>query len=303
MNNQDNNENLVASTSTSSSLNPRTPVHQLKKVTSNLIPRSSRLPLAAKDKNRSQRGYNVKQKHLKCQITGNTQNASKKPPSKNFCHNIPESKLKKYGSVLGIPYQNLTKTKSLVLKDASDGVESEDDDVNPLAVKLKSRLISNVDQENEEVESSGLLAEGGLRKLIKLHSSCDEDSEEDIPQIETTSKKIPELRHIPNGYEEFKDDSITKLATYNSPFIRLAGDTSDNESSEDEDEAISLDFGTIEGSPSLEDEIMPRKLHNLASNSVIKDGNKDSEDADAKFEFDFEVGEGLNSKEMQSLLD
>ncbi|AET39368.1 securin Ecym_4305 [Eremothecium cymbalariae DBVPG len=304
-------ENIPTGSEPSGSIVPRTPMHQLKRSTSNVhLKNNSRLPLASKDRNRSQSGFNLKQQLVQGHVGGGVmvgQNKSKRPASNSFVKNMPDSKLKKYGSVLGVNYPHLTKTKSLVLKDASDGSQDngeesddyDDEEGNPLAAKLRSRLTSGVEDENEDDGSSGLLLGGGLKKLIKLHESDNQDTEE-VPQIETAPEKVPELEHIPNGYEQFEDEEIVKLATYTSPFLRFADrEEDDSDSTEGERLLIPLDFGGIDESPSKKQELMATQENIIANKTIVDELGTQADE----IQFSFDIGKGLSSNELQSLLD
>ncbi|AAS54572.1 AGR083Wp [Eremothecium gossypii ATCC 10895] len=288
-------ENLVTSAGRGAMM-PRTPIHQLKRSSSNLAGRNStRMPLASKDRNQSQGVFGLKTSGAGG--AGGAQAQSKRPASSSIAKNMPDSKLKKYGSVLGVGYGSLAKAKSLVLKDTSDcesaNEESEEEEGNPLAAKLKSRLCSAEEGGNEDDGSSGLLLGEALSQLAAAG-----ETQEDVPPVEYAPEKLPELPHVPNGYESLKSADLAKLAKYHSPFLRF-GDKEDEENTEpgDSQQLIPLEFGALDDSQSSSDE------DDATSNGAALGAIALSQEEPDEVQFEFAVGEGLDSKDLHSLLD
>ena len=159
-----------------------TPTNQVKRAES--IVGGNRRPLASKDNNRPQSVLSAKNNILNKNGPGNTL----KRPASSLVNTLPENKLKKYGSVLGMT-NFMPRAKSLVLRDADEeDVLSEEEDETTLF---------------DEKTKQGLRFQGGLQGLIK--------KKEDELNIEYAPKRQEELPHVPNGYEPV---SYTHLDVY-----------------------------------------------------------------------------------------
>ncbi|AJU58650.1 Pds1p [Saccharomyces cerevisiae YJM1478] len=210
-----------------------------------------RLPLAAKDNNRSKsfifpetfnqsKDADLPQLQNTLSIRKNDQlrklsQISRSRSRANHNDLLSNSrKLQKYGSVLG--YNALPKMKSLVLKDLADSgknEESSDDDEgnedseSKLGKKLQSALLKqdSSDGENELNGGLGLFNEqGGLQQLIKnstkneQKTKNDKSDKTDDYDIEIAPQRQEPLPYVPEGYSPFQQDDIEKLKTFNSPY-------------------------------------------------------------------------------------
>lgn len=290
-------ENLITSTTPLGQFTQKTLMQQLKRSNSSLS-KNSRLALASKDRNRLQNVFHVKQQILQGQggnlSSKGEENTSRWKDSNNLVKNIPENKLKKNVSVPNVSYLNSTKSNFLILKDAGDKAESGEEDINRLGAKLKSRSISSLEEESEESGSKEVDGSGGLKKL---HRFLD-DRSDGLSDIEYAPKRHPELPHVPNGHEEFSNDDIDKIAGFQSNLAMLDEDSSEGETGANE-QGLPIDFESIDGSTALEEE--QAKIGHESFNKLRVFAQ--DPDFQSKLEFEFNVGEGLTSEEMQSLLD
>lgn len=210
-----------------------------------------RLPLAAKDNNRSKsfifpetfnqsKDADLPQLQNTLSIRKNDQlrklsQISRSRSRANHNDLLSNSrKLQKYGSVLG--YNALPKMKSLVLKDLADSgknEESSDDDEgnedseSKLGKKLQSALLKqdSSDGENELNGGLGLFNEqGGLQQLIKNSTKNEQKTKYDKSDkngdydIEIAPQRQEPLPYVPEGYSAFQQEDIEKLKTFNSPY-------------------------------------------------------------------------------------
>ncbi|CAI4058171.1 securin SKDI_04G3390 [Saccharomyces kudriavzevii IFO 1802] len=211
-----------------------------------------RLPLAAKDNNRSKSfvfvsettnlskdSEAIPQQQNTLSIRKNDQlrqlsQISRNRTRANYNELLNNSrKLQKYGSVLG--YNALPKMKSLVLKDlagpAKNQESSDDDDgsegpESKLGVKLQNAFLQqhSSDDEHESNGDIGLFNnQGGLQQLIKnttkgKQGSKEEDDDDDDYEIEIAPQRQEPLPYVPDGYPSFQREDIEKLRTFNSPY-------------------------------------------------------------------------------------
>lgn len=259
----------------------RTPLNQVKR--SDSMIRGNRRPLASKDNNRTQSMLSVKNNAV-----GSHVDHTLKRPASNLVKNMPENKLKKYGSVLGMN-SFMPRTKSLVLKDTelnerSEEEEEEENDEEDLP------LFSTVNK-----TGLGLGFGSGLKALIK--------EKEDELQIEYAPKRQEELPHVPNGYEPFDQESIEKLKNHKSPFQVDPLHFDKDEYNIDNDLGTEPQLLSIE-SPK-DDIISPYKhsgdYHNQHSSTTMElASDNESITIDLGEEY---KGNGLNISELNSLLD
>lgn len=211
-----------------------------------------RLPLAAKDNNRSKsfmfvsetsnqsKDADIPQQQSTLSIRKNDQlrklsQISRNRNRANYSDLLNNSrKLQKYGSVLG--YNALPKMKSLVLKDLADSGENEgssdDDDgtegsENKLGKRLQSALLKqhSSDDEHEFGGGIGLFnKQGGLQQLIKNSAKNEQGTKYDKKDengdydIEIAPQRQEPLPYVPDGYSQFQQEDIEKLKTFNSPY-------------------------------------------------------------------------------------
>ncbi|CAG98650.1 securin [Kluyveromyces lactis] len=257
-------ENIISVQDPDNDLGLRTPLNQMKRTDS--LVRGNRRPLASKDNNRTQSILSVKNNAA----LGKSDHPLKRPAS-SFMKNMPENKLKKYGSVLGMN-TFMPRTKSLVLKDTELNEKNDDED-----------------EEDEEDDlpifpsgkSLNLGFGNGLKALIR--------EKEDELNIEYAPKRQKELPYIPNGYDPFDKESIEKLQHHRSPF-----------------QVESITFDTEERDPELislaatdEDLVSPTRYNNHKHNLEL-----DSDNESITIELGEEYnGQGLDTLELNSLLD
>lgn len=253
-----------------------TPLTHIKSTGVLLKNNNNRLPLASKDNNRHQNFLNTKR------------NSLKRHASNSNIQNLSDNKLKKYNSSLGVNFPTLSKTKSLVLKDVE--TEEEEDNDNILAIKLRNKLKSNI--EGEEEQSSGL--------LNGLMSQGDIDNVDNEPfDIEFIPEKIPELPHIPNGHNPFKDQELLKLSKYESPFIRDNNNSDDETDSETNILPLNLCIPISKSISTNSDEFLLDQMgYNFESN--VSSDNINEIEFCLSEEYH---GKGLNNNELESLVD
>lgn len=257
---------------------PQTPVHLLKRTHSNVLKpsgdkqerrskstspmkRVGRLPLASKDHNRAGAWGPVKKRQptLQGDILSNPR------------------KLQKYGSVLG--YNELPRTKSLVLKDAEEG-EEEAEEEGELQKKLRDAL-------NKQNESTEGLNSNGLSQLVR-------DAKD---EIEVAPQKVEELEYVPDGVPLFGAEEIEKLNTVN---LGMWKDSDESETeteieNETENEAQNSEMLPLQkiksGGPDHE------KQHDARWRRLEPTVTQASTEAD----FDYN-GNGLTAEELEELL-
>ncbi|KAL3233479.1 hypothetical protein RNJ44_03519 [Nakaseomyces bracarensis] len=236
------------------------------------VKQGKRLPLASKDNN------------------NNRSSSFLLPKNKNkaVLNNNNVRKFKKYGSVLG--YDTGSRVKSLVLKDIDSGDEKsneeDDDDENPLALKLKQALDGEkrVDLSKKEIASTGLLS--GKKGLRQIFNDRDYDRE-----IEIAPEKPQEKEYIPDGYEPFTKEEIRSLHNFkNSYEIQV----SDDENSEEEPQPLKLIPLVNELD---EEDLIPTKSLKIAENRSKVD-DEESIELDTIYD-----GRGLSENDLLDLLD
>lgn len=338
MRTHENKENVIFS---SDNL-PTTPSHLLKRSQSFMKPLASnsptkksgkRLPLASKDNNKSNtlinngrknalvnlapnnsllHGGKLKRNRPVVSHTGSFINTNTSKPSFPL---LPDSRLKKYGSVLG--YNGLPRVKSLVLKDVDerkigkseeDEEEEEDDDDdeeeeedNPLAAKLLKAL-NNHNEDDKEEGSIGLLGSNtGLQQLLK-HRNVEEGESSDF-EIEIVPPHSEELPHVPNGYSPFKESDVIKLNTFTSPFSMHKED-SDCEECDDHDGLLTISMVKSDDEEQ-DDDTNDRKRRKswideglATARHGLLDFNKPELYIEPRYN-----GEGLDKEDLESLLD
>lgn len=231
MNVNEDKENNVSLYNDSNKLKlPATPLHLLKRSNSIInknnkskrlspLKRGGRLPLASKDNNLKSNSFIFKKNNT------NTYNNNNNSNENNNNNNI---QLSKYPSIVGNQSNKngLPRMRSLVLKDIDSSEEDDDDD---LGMGDKLKLLMNSGTGN----NLGITTNHGLNSFIK------EKNQEE--EIEYRSEPVPELEHIPVGYEKFNNDDISKLKEVN---LRIYGDLEseqDNDAEEqDSNDLISL---------------------------------------------------------------
>ncbi|AQZ16379.1 PDS1 (YDR113C) [Zygosaccharomyces parabailii] len=281
---QENKENdlMVSAGDNWSVIMPQTPVHLLKRTHSNVLKpsgdkrerrsrstspmkRVGRLPLASKDHNRAAAWGPVKKRQptLQGDILSNPR------------------KLQKYGSVLG--YNELPRTKSLVLKDAEEE-EEEAEEEGELQKKLRDAL-SKQDESTEGLNSNG------LSQLVR-------DAKD---EVEFAPQKVAELEYVPDGVPLFGAEEIGKLNTVN------LGMWKDSDESETETE-IENESGNEEENEAQNSQMLPlqkiksggsdhEKTHNARWRRLEPKVTQASTEAD----FDYN-GDGLTAEELEELL-
>ncbi|CDO96249.1 unnamed protein product [Kluyveromyces dobzhanskii CBS 2104] len=258
-------ENVISVQDHDNNAGLSTPINQMKRTES--LVRGKRRPLASKDNNRAQSILSVKNNGA---ILGNSGHPLKRPAS-NLTKNMPENKLKKYGSVLGMN-SFMPRTKSLVLKDTelneTSGAEDEDDEEDDLPVFANG-------------PTANLGFGSGLKALIKQKG--------DELNIEYAPKRQSELPHVPNGYEPFDKESIEKLKHHRSPF-----------------QVDPLPFDTEERDPELINLVSPDDTFDspIECYNGRHSTKADSDDESITIDFGEEYkGQGLSTVELNSLLD
>lgn len=292
-----------------------------------------RLPLAAKDNNRSKSfvfALETANQNKDAEIVPQQQNTlstrkndqlrklsqvSRNRNRGNYNGMLNNSrKLQKYGSVLG--YNALPKMKSLVLKDLADPAknqESSDDDDgsegtdNKLSQKLQSAFFQQHSSEDEHEFSGGIGLfnnQGGLQQLIKNTAKGKEGpgkEDGDDHDIEIAPQRQEPLQYVPDGYPPFQQEDILKLKTFNSPYgLDLEGN-SNNTNSADKVGLLSLVEINEEDEKDntthiIGDQQEPAEL------SLALQNSEDDDNAAMPLIESLYNGEGLDSEELEDLL-
>ncbi|CAI1823937.1 hypothetical protein SEUBUCD650_0B02410 [Saccharomyces eubayanus] len=223
-------------------------------------------------------------------------------------------KLQKYGSVLG--YNALPKMKSLVLKDLADpgkNQESSDDDDgsegadNKLGKKLQSAFFQQHSSEDEHEFSGGIGLfnnQGGLQQLIKNTAKGKEGSakeDHDDYDIEIAPQRQEPLLYVPDGYPPFQQEDILKLKTFNSPYGLDLECESNNANSTDKVGLLSL----VEINEEVEQDNTAHTISDQqepAALSLALENAEDDENAAIPVIESLYNGEGLDSEELEDLL-
>lgn len=253
---------------------PETPAHLLKRTYSNVLKpsgdkparsrstspmkRTGRLPLASKDHNKSGAWGPLKKRQpiLQGDILSNSR------------------KLKKYGSVLG--YNELPRTKSLVLK---DGEDEDDEEEGEIQKKLRDAM-------SRREESNEGLSDSGLSKLVR----------EAKDEIEFAPHKVEELKYVPDGVSLLGDGELAKLKTVN---LGMWNDEDEDENvNESEDETVDglLPLKQIKSYGSEREE-MEGNTYNDERHRLEPAETQAFNEADLDYR-----GDGLNAEELEELL-